>query len=110
MALGQAERHLVERRLHRRDLLEDVRAPAVVLEHALDPARLPFDAAEPREQLVLVFRVAPAGWRDLGRRHARDDTPRGYARARGLHETAQCRRHPAEPAVSPRQAPLAPLD
>src|SRR3982751_2213490 len=43
VALGQAERDLVERGLHRGDLLQDVGAPAVVVDHGLQTAYLPLD-------------------------------------------------------------------
>src|SRR3954464_42643 len=49
----QAERHLVQRRLHGGDLGEDVDAVAVVGDHALDPADLALDAAKALEELVL---------------------------------------------------------
>src|SRR3954452_21211159 len=58
MAGRQAERDLVERGVHRRDLLEDVGAPAVLLPHRLEAARLPFDAAQPLEEGVLLRAVA----------------------------------------------------
>ena len=64
----QAERHLVERGLRRRDLREDVDAVAVVLDHPFDPADLAFDALQPREELILGRRVAPG--RYIGLRHA----------------------------------------
>lgn len=61
VALGQSQRHFVERGLHRHDLLEDVRAPPVVLDHALKPADLALDAAQPLLELLLAGGVAAAG-------------------------------------------------
>jgi hypothetical protein len=61
----------VERRLDRCDLLEDLRAPAVVGDHRLDPAGLALDPAQAREQLVLGRAVAARG----GRAHTRHYTP-----------------------------------
>ena len=52
------EREALERRVHRRDLREDVDAVAVVLDHALDPAHLALDAVQPADERLLVGRVA----------------------------------------------------
>jgi len=40
---------LVERGAHRADLVDDVDAVAVFLDHARHAAHLPFDAAKPRQ-------------------------------------------------------------
>ena len=57
----QPEGDLVERGLRGGDLGEDVDAVAVVDHHALDPAYLPLDAAQAREQLILACGVASFG-------------------------------------------------
>lgn len=67
MAVQEAEGHLVESRLGGADLGQDVDAVAIVLDHALDPADLAFDATQPGEQLVLGRGVAPRG--RVGVRH-----------------------------------------
>ena len=54
----QAERDLVERSLHRRDLREHVDAITVLVDHPLDPRDLPADPAQPFDQLFLRCRVA----------------------------------------------------
>ena len=61
MVVEEPERDLVERRLSGADLGEDVDAVAVVAHHALDPADLTLDAAQPRQQLVLGRCVAAGG-------------------------------------------------
>src|SRR3954465_7029161 len=58
VALGEAEGDLVERGLDRGDLLQDVGAPAVVVDHGLQAAYLPLDAPQARLQLVLRRGVA----------------------------------------------------
>ena len=55
----QAERDLVERRLHRGDLGEHVDAVAILGDHALHAAHLPLDTTQALEQLLPVRRVAP---------------------------------------------------
>src|SRR4051812_11586557 len=74
VVVEEPERDLVERRLHRGDLRHDVDAVAVVLDHSLDAADLPFDAAQTLEQLVLGRAVA-AGLARSG--HATHYTPTG---------------------------------
>src|SRR5207247_6394765 len=54
------ERERLERRIHSRDLGEDVDAVAVVLDHPLDPADLSFDPVQALDERALVFRV-PVG-------------------------------------------------
>ena len=71
----QAEGDLVERRLDRVDLRQDVNALPVVFDHRLNAAGLALDAPKPLEQVVLG-RAVPAlgrgggglcGWGDGGR-------------------------------------------
>jgi hypothetical protein len=71
VVVEQAEGDLVERGLHGVDLREDVDAVAVVLDHALDPAHLPLDAAQALEKLVLAGGVSVT--------HDTEYTHRGYA-------------------------------
>src|SRR5882724_236568 len=47
--LDQADGHLVQRRLDGRDLLQDVDAVAVLLDHPLDAADLPLDPGKAPE-------------------------------------------------------------
>src|SRR5436190_2023870 len=72
----ESQRDLVERGVDRRDLLEDVRAPAVLLDHLLHAANLTLDPAQPFEQLILLSRVPAC-------RHASDTTQGYVARPRG---------------------------
>jgi len=55
----QAQRHLFQRSLHRRDLSEDVDAVAVLGDHPLQAAHLTLDPAQAPKQLLLARRVAP---------------------------------------------------
>ena len=55
----QSERDLVQRRLRGTYLGEDVDAVAVVLDHAFDPADLPFDPGQPREVMGVRHRRFP---------------------------------------------------
>ena len=48
-----AQRDLVERGPHRGDLVEDIDAVALVLDHLVDPADLAFDSCQPRLELFL---------------------------------------------------------
>lgn len=66
----QPERDLVERRLHGRDLSQDIDAVALVLDHPLDPANLPPDPAQPLDELILGGAVTTF--------HVLKDTPVGY--------------------------------
>src|SRR5262245_34493048 len=58
MVVGKAERDPVERGLDRPDLDEHVRAPAVLVDHALHAAHLALDPAKAVLELVLRGRVA----------------------------------------------------
>src|SRR3954447_1068263 len=58
VALGEAEGDLVECGLDRGDLLQDVGAPAVVVDHGLQAAYLPLDAPQACLQLVLRRGIA----------------------------------------------------
>jgi hypothetical protein len=51
------QRHPVGRRRHRLDLLEDVQAVGLVVDHPDDAACLALDAAQPVEQLAAVLGV-----------------------------------------------------
>jgi hypothetical protein len=62
----QAGRDLVERRLDRRDLREDVDAVAVLVDRPLDAAVLALDAAQALVELVLRRGVAAGGRRGTG--------------------------------------------
>src|SRR5690606_15384217 len=53
----QLAAHAAQRLVHRRDLRHDVRAVAVFLDHALEPADLPLDAAQALQVAVLDVRV-----------------------------------------------------
>ena len=53
VVVEQAERDLVERRLHGGDLGEHVDAVAVLVDHPLDAADLAFDAAQALESWSL---------------------------------------------------------
>src|SRR5215467_10505521 len=59
--IEQAESHRLQRPRHRRDLGEDVDAVLVALDHALEPADLPLDAAQSREVAVFVLGVPVHG-------------------------------------------------
>src|SRR6266511_651567 len=52
------ERQRLEGGIHRGDLRDDVDAVAVVLDHPLDAADLPFDSVETLDERVLVLGVA----------------------------------------------------
>src|SRR5215207_3867719 len=58
VVVEESQRDLVECRLDRRDLSQDVDAIAVVLDHPLDAAHLALDAAQALEELVLGRAVA----------------------------------------------------
>ena len=53
----QAEGDGLQRPGHGRDLGQDVDAVGVVLDHALEPAHLALDAAQPLEVSIFVLRV-----------------------------------------------------
>ena len=61
VVVHQAERDLVERSLDRRDLGQHVDAVAVLVDHVLDAADLPFHALEALEQLLFGRGVAAFG-------------------------------------------------
>src|SRR5690606_11794681 len=72
----QLAAHAAQRLVHRRDLRHDVRAVAVLLHHALEPADLPLDAAQPLQIAVLDARVH------------RDGAPAALVSARGVSRAA----------------------
>jgi P-type Cu+ transporter len=72
VSLGELDRDLVQRRGDGGDLLQDVRAPAIVFDHALDAAHLALDPAQPLDEGILDGGIAPGG---LG--HALMILPRG---------------------------------
>jgi hypothetical protein len=59
MLVEQAQTDPLERLRDRDDLGEDVDAVLVLVDHALQPADLTLDAAQPVPVVVLVHRVAP---------------------------------------------------
>ena len=61
VVLEQAERDLVERGLHGRDLGDDVDAVAVLVDHLLDAAHLPLDPPQALLQRLLVVAVPVLG-------------------------------------------------
>ena len=60
VVLEQRQRNLVGRRGQGLDLLEHVEAVGLLVDQALDAARLPLDASETRDQVALVAGVAVA--------------------------------------------------
>jgi hypothetical protein len=89
VALGQAEGDLVEGGLHGGDLDEDVGAPAVLLDHALDAAHLALDPPQPVVELLLGGAVAAFGGHGVtipqgGTRGSRVGRPRADRRGMDL--------------------------
>src|SRR6185312_7776932 len=66
MVVEDLERDALERRRGGRDLREDVDAVALVLDHPLDAAHLPFDAVEPLDERFLLFHVSVCHVPSLG--------------------------------------------
>jgi hypothetical protein len=53
VSIDESERDLLERRLRRRYLGDHIDAVAILIDHACDPAELPFDAGQTVEELLL---------------------------------------------------------
>jgi hypothetical protein len=70
VVVQQAKRNLVQGRLDSGYLSENVDAIPVVVDHALDPTNLAFDAAKTLEQLVLRGCISADGSR--GRAHVQE--------------------------------------
>jgi hypothetical protein len=82
--VDEAERDLVQRGLHGGDLGQHVDAVTVVLDHALDPADLAFDAPQAFEELVLGGGVAASwGRRVCGHAHSIPPVGIGYSAPHG---------------------------
>src|ERR1700759_297246 len=89
--VDQPERDLVERRLDRPDLGEDVDAVPLLLDHPRDPPHLPLDPREAFEESVLVSCISDGHGTKVS------DTPGGYreqlARTNASGVTEGGRRH-----------------
>jgi ABC-2 type transport system ATP-binding protein len=104
VAVEQAERDLVKRRLHGVELGHDVDAVAILLDHLRDSPDLTLDPGQAVEQLLLACGVAP--WR-AGCLHALDNTPLGYyCQAMGRDSTAAATRPPGTDAERQRDTVL----
>ena len=86
VVLEQEQRDLVGGGGHRLDLLEDVEAVGLLLDEALDAARLALDPPQAGDEVALVLRVAVAevGGVRIGRHTGGQYVERRVARSIGL--------------------------